>query len=148
MYIEYKATVWFRIPIETKEALDNCISMLKEGKTINEIYQEIDENDIGPCQTLYDTEEQLEVGVIGNNATIEVFNDHTAIPIWNNKHNADSNIIGPYLQAYILYLQENDLTDDSHTLTEKEAKNFLLSLMDQEDINDIVKRANLIYQKK
>ncbi len=72
MHIDYKATIWFRIPIEQREILDQCIDILSNGGTINDIYDQIDENDIGPCEILYDTEELLSPEENQDNHTIEV----------------------------------------------------------------------------
>jgi len=54
-YIDYKATVWFRIPIK-KEDLELITNKLVSGETPADLYN--DENlELGQCEPLYDTEE-------------------------------------------------------------------------------------------
>lgn len=140
MHIDYKATIWFRIPIEKKEVLHQCIAILQNGGTINDLYDDIDENDIGQCETLYDSEEHLSIQQNNNNATIEAFiNKYDTVPIWDNNDTSE----GPYLMAYKLYLQEHNLDDDSHTVTEIQAKNYLLEEMEQDDIDELVNRVGI-----
>jgi len=155
MHIDYKATIWFRIPIEQREVLDKCIDILMSGGTINDLYNDIDENDIGPCEILYDTEEQISPQENQDNPTIEAHIDKEGTMdteiIWQNFDyyvdispkdtvNQD-NTDGPYLRAYKLYLQEYDIDDDSHETTEEEAKDYLLDQMEQEDIDELLTRS-------
>ena len=88
MHIDYKATIWFRIPIEQREVLDKCIDILMSGGTINDLYNDIDENDIGPCEILYDTEEQISPQENQDNPTIEAHIDKEGTMdteiIWQN----------------------------------------------------------------
>ena len=155
MHIDYKATIWFRIPIEQREVLDKCIDILMSGGTINDLYNDIDENDIGPCEILYDTEEQISPQENQDNPTIEAHIDKEGTMdteiIWQNfdyyvdiSPNDTVNqetTDGTYLRAYKLYLQEYDIDDDSHETTEEEAKDYLLDQMEQEDIDELLTRS-------
>jgi len=48
---------------------------------------------------------------------------------------------GPYLRAYKLYLQDNNLHDDSYQTTEEEAKEFLLLGLSPKKIKKLIQRA-------
>lgn len=89
MYIDYKATVWFRIPIkdDSKETFDKCIDMLTAGHTPNELYDEMDE-ELGGCEILYDTEEFLYPEDNDDQCTIEAYVDDKKV--WDNYLNVNA----------------------------------------------------------
>ena len=81
MYVDYKATIWFRIPVDNKEVLDKCIDMLMAGHLPSALYDELD-NDLGSCDVMYETEEFLHPEDNGDQPTIEVYEDDKKI--WDN----------------------------------------------------------------
>lgn len=87
-YIDYKATVWFRIPIK-KEDLELITNKLVSGETPADLYN--DENlELGQCEPLYDTEEFILPIENDNQSTIELYeiqkidNCTQPIMIWDN----------------------------------------------------------------
>lgn len=90
-YVDYKATVWFRIPVHTKEALERVKKSLEKGETPIGIYEDLaNQEGIGPCECLFDTEEFMSVKENGNNPTIEIYdsveNSNFQKYIWDNKN--------------------------------------------------------------
>lgn len=79
-YIDYKATVWFRIPVK-KEDLELITNKLVNGATPTELYDDID-LELGQCEPLYDTEEFISPNENGSQNTIEIFSDTQLI--WYN----------------------------------------------------------------
>lgn len=79
-YIDYKATVWFRIPIK-KEDLELITNKLVNGETPADLYNDID-LELGQCEPLYDTEEFMLPSENDNQNTIEIFSDTQVI--WHN----------------------------------------------------------------
>ena len=83
-YIDYKATVWFRIPINDIEdnlILDRIKQHLESGETPDELYNHED-LEIGQCEPMYDTEEFLTSEDNGDCPTVEIYKDGELI--WNN----------------------------------------------------------------
>lgn len=79
-YIDYKATIWFRIPVE-KEDLELIANKLTNGETPTDLYN--DENlKLGQCELLYDTEEFILPNENDNQNTIEIYSDTQLI--WYN----------------------------------------------------------------
>jgi hypothetical protein len=86
-YLDYKATIWFRIPIWSEEALFKVKQKLKEGLTPADLYDLLDSDiEIGQCEPLYDTEEFLKPIENGNQPTIEIYKgDGSDVEmIWDN----------------------------------------------------------------
>ena len=88
-YLDYKATVWFRIPINSKEDLELVKTKLANGEAPSDLYN--DENlEVGQCEPLYDTEEFMLPVENDNQSTIELFefqkidNCTQPIMIWDN----------------------------------------------------------------
>ena len=88
-YLDYKPTVWFRIPIKSKEDLELVKTKLANGETPSDLYN--DENlEVGQCEPLYDTEEFMLPVENDNQSTIELFefqkidNCTQPIMIWDN----------------------------------------------------------------
>jgi len=86
-YLDYKATVWFRIPIESKESADKIIKKLETGYLPSELYN--DKNiceQLGSCEILYDTETYLSPQENKSHKTIEIFTEDSdfADTYWDN----------------------------------------------------------------
>ena len=73
MYLDYKATVWFRIPISSEEALEKVLTKVKEGKTHSDLYNEFEEDEIGQCEPLYDTETFMDTSMNEGFSTVEIY---------------------------------------------------------------------------
>lgn len=82
IYLDYKATVWFRIPIYSKESLEEIKELLNKGFTPGELYDLDLEGKIGQCEPLYDTEEFIHPEENADFPTVEIFKDTEVI--WNN----------------------------------------------------------------
>jgi hypothetical protein len=72
MYIDYKATIWFRISLRGEE--EKVIEALKNGKSVNELYDEFDDFLVG-CDPMFDTEEILTPEENNGQSTIEIYKD-------------------------------------------------------------------------
>jgi hypothetical protein len=73
IYLAYKATVWFKIPIKSEESLDSIIKKIEQGIHPSELYDDSDiDSDIGECELLYDSEEILTPEQNSGQPTIEV----------------------------------------------------------------------------
>lgn len=88
-YLDYKATVWFRVPINSKEDLELVKNKLVNGEKPSDLYN--DENvEVGQCEPLYDTEEFILPIENDNQSTIELYeiqkidNCTQPIMIWDN----------------------------------------------------------------
>jgi hypothetical protein len=79
-YIDYKATVWFRIPIKKKD-LELITNKLINGKTPADLYNDVD-LELGQCEPLYDTEEFILPFKNDSQSTIEIFSNNQFI--WHN----------------------------------------------------------------
>ena len=51
-------------------------------------------------------------------------------------------IDGPYLRAYKLYLQYNNRADNSDTMNEKSAKEYLIKRLDRQLVSDLLYESN------
>lgn len=93
-YIDYKATVWFRIPVENEKLLPEIITKLEQGMLPAELYNDGDEK-ILPCEILYDTEEFINPNENDGQSTIEVYefqkinNCTQPVNIWNNSYESE-----------------------------------------------------------
>lgn len=72
MYIDYKATIWFRISVTGRE--EQVLEAIKSGKSINELYVDFDAV-LGNLNPLLDTEEIITPEENGGSSTIEVLDD-------------------------------------------------------------------------
>lgn len=86
-YIDYKATIWFRIPIESDEALKKVKEKLETGSLPVHVYDELLMEDLGQCETLYDTEEFINPNENDGQATIEIYSDDKMI--WDNSYESE-----------------------------------------------------------
>jgi hypothetical protein len=88
-YLDYKATVWFRIPINSKEDVELVKNKLFNGKTPSDLYND-EILEVGQCELLYDTEEFMLPVENDNQSTIELYeiqkidNCTQPIMIWDN----------------------------------------------------------------
>ena len=75
-YLDYKATIWFRIPIGNKKVLDEVIQKIKQGMRPSELYDELDiEHELGQCEPLFETEEFISPNENDGQSTIEIYSD-------------------------------------------------------------------------
>jgi hypothetical protein len=82
-YLDYKATVWFRIPIKSKEYLEKVKNMIESGDSPSDLYNDLDiEHEIGECEVLFETEEFINPEENQNQSTIEIYEDGKLI--WRN----------------------------------------------------------------
>jgi len=88
-YLDYKATIWCRIPIIDDTVIMEIIKKLNDGLLPSELYNESDlKNKLGQCEFLYDTEEFMPIVENDNQSTIEIYtgNDSgTYDCIWDNE---------------------------------------------------------------
>jgi hypothetical protein len=82
-YLDYKATIWFRIPIDSKEDLEIVKNKLKNGETPADLYN-TEELQLGQCEPLYDTEEFILPVENDKQSTIEIYNNTNGKLNWNN----------------------------------------------------------------
>lgn len=87
-YLDYKATIWFRIPIENEGYLNKIKSLLEQGDIPDDLYSnpELDEI-IGPCEELYETEEFMRVTENDGHATLELFSNGELL--WDNSYESE-----------------------------------------------------------
>lgn len=93
MYLDYKATIWFRIPIESEDDLEKIKKKMESGELPSELYNDPDLK-IGQCEPLYDTEEFISPNENDGQSTIEIFNDpvNTFSPtnlVWDNSYESE-----------------------------------------------------------
>lgn len=72
-YLDYKATVWFRIPIQSEEALQKVKQKIEEGLYPSELYDEFTRHELGQCEILYETEEFMIPDENDGQSTIELY---------------------------------------------------------------------------
>jgi hypothetical protein len=90
-YLEYKATCWFRIPIESEERLKEVINLLEDDVLPTELYDPyLEENNMSQCDLLQDTEEFIFPDENEGYPTIEIYSgedySHDVTSIWNNSY--------------------------------------------------------------
>lgn len=75
MYIDYKATVWFRVPIHNKDKFETIKKLLEKGASIDDLYNDpnIKYEDLGALEAILDTEELMSVEENDGCSTIELF---------------------------------------------------------------------------
>jgi len=96
MYLDYKATIWFRIPIESKQALETIVKRLSNGELPSDLYNyENSDEDLEQCEPLYDTEKFISPNENDGQSTIEVYdfkkinNCTQPIIIWDNSYKSE-----------------------------------------------------------
>ena len=86
-YLDYKATIWVRIPIDKEENISKIIESLETINGDPEYLDDIlfnEEEDINMTSDyLYDTQGYLSIEDNQGNATIEIFKDNKQI--WSNE---------------------------------------------------------------
>lgn len=91
-YLDYKATVWFRIPIRDKETLNKVKQKIEKGMLPSELYNDLDtERELGQCEILYDTEEFISPSENDGQSTIEIYSDgdKNTQMIWDNSYKSE-----------------------------------------------------------
>ncbi len=86
-YIDYKATIWLRIPIESDKVLKKVKKRIEEGLLPAELYDKLSMEDLSQCETLYDTEEFINPNENNGQATIEIYKDDKLI--WDNSYESE-----------------------------------------------------------
>lgn len=93
-YIDYKATIWFRIPVSDIEDFSIIKEKLEAGELPSELYNN-DDFQLGQCDPLYDTEEFISPNENDGQATIEVYeynkvdNCVQCEVIWDNSYESE-----------------------------------------------------------
>ena len=86
-YLDYKATIWVRIPIDKEENISKIIESLENIHSNPDYLDEVlfnDEESIHMTSDyLYNTQEYLPIEDNQGNATIEIFKDNKQI--WSNE---------------------------------------------------------------
>lgn len=94
-YLDYKATVWFRIPIQSDDALQKVKDKINSGLLPSELYNELcTEHDLGECEILYDTEEFISTNENDGQSTIELYSgddNGNQERIWDNSYESEIN---------------------------------------------------------
>jgi len=90
-YLDYKATVWFRIPIGSKELMEKVLKALAENETPMGLYDNDVRDELGACEILYDTEEFINPNENDGHSTIEVYvnGDKDIEMIWDNSYESE-----------------------------------------------------------
>lgn len=85
-YLDYKAIVWVRVPIDKEENIPKIIESLETANGDPEYLDEVlfndEENTHMTFDYLYDTPVYLPIEDNQGNATIEIFKDSKQV--WNN----------------------------------------------------------------
>jgi hypothetical protein len=91
-HIDYKATVWFRIPVHNDDTLETIKQMLEKGynpaRLYEELYQKGDSDSLGDRETLWDTEEPMSPSDNDGQPTIELVDEERNI-LWDNSKKQD-----------------------------------------------------------
>ena len=88
-YLDYKATIWCRIPIKSNDALKRVQEKIEANILPSELYNDLDsDNDVGRCEILYETEEFISPNENDGNATIEIWDDEGNF-IWDNSYESE-----------------------------------------------------------
>ena len=86
-YLDYKATVWVRIPIDKEENIPKIIESLENINSdpdyLDDILFNDEKNTYMTFDYLYDTQDYLSIEDNQGNATIEIFKDNKQI--WSNE---------------------------------------------------------------
>lgn len=92
IYLDYKATTWFRIPIQNKQVLEKVKEKIQQGMLPSELYNDLDtEHELGACELLYDTEEFITPNENDGHSTIEIYKneDNDIQIIWDNSYESE-----------------------------------------------------------
>ena len=83
-YLDYKATVWFRIPIEDADKIPEMIKDIERGKTPNEIFNDLyEEDEFLSCEIIDETEEYITPLDNAGEETMEIYKGDRNV--WTNK---------------------------------------------------------------
>lgn len=85
-YLDYKATVWFRIPLDNKD-ISKIIDRIEKGSLPSELYNDLNELDLGQCEPIYDAEEFMRPCENDGQSTIEIYKDTELI--WDNSDTSE-----------------------------------------------------------
>ena len=87
-YLDYKATIWFRIPINSEKIFKKVKKKVDEGTLPAELYDDIELNsELGQCEPLYDTEEFISPNENDGQSTIEIYKDTETV--WDNSYESE-----------------------------------------------------------
>ena len=85
-YLDYKATIWVRVPIDKEENIPKIIEALEtvngDPEYLDEVLFNDEENTYMTFDYIYDTHGYLPIEDNQGNATIEIFKDNKQI--WSN----------------------------------------------------------------
>lgn len=83
-YLDYKATIWFRIPIENADIIPEIIRKIENGSTPNEIFNDLyEEDEYIFCEQIDETEEFMTPVENEGYETIEIFKGERKV--WDNR---------------------------------------------------------------
>lgn len=91
-YLDYKATVWFRIPIQDKQTLEKVKEKIQQGMLPSELYNDSDiKHELGQCESLLETEEFISPNENDGQSTIEIYSegDKNLQLIWDNSYESE-----------------------------------------------------------
>jgi len=81
-YLDVKQTIWERIAINSEDDYSKIVEMLKEGKSIENIYNEYNMDEC-ESEILYDTATEMDINDNDENSTIELL-DENMQTVWKN----------------------------------------------------------------
>jgi len=81
-YLDVKQTIWERIAINSEDDYSKIVEMLKEGKSIENIYNEYNMDEC-ESEILYDTATEMDINENDENSTIELL-DENMQTVWKN----------------------------------------------------------------
>jgi hypothetical protein len=86
--VDYKITIWRRATFTDEADMQKVVDRINKDKDIADIF---DPEEFGFVndEILFDTEEGLKPEDNGNQATIEVYKDHTQGAFWTNEPEED-----------------------------------------------------------
>ena len=83
-YVDYKISMWVRIPIEHTDNIPAIIEKFKAGELPSGVDGELYAEDGSPeYDNMYDTEEYLTPSQNNGDATVEIFQNNKQV--WNNQ---------------------------------------------------------------
>jgi len=83
-YIDYKSTIWHRIPVQNEQTGKEVLELLKKGHTPSELHALVpDPEKLGGSDVLLDTEEYIVPEENDCHSTIEVYDEDNGL-VWDN----------------------------------------------------------------
>lgn len=86
--LDYKATIWFKIPLNSDDAVTIAKRLIEENTLPSELYNVLTDKELGQCEPLYETEEFLTAEENDSQATIEIYNEYNKL-VWDNSYQSE-----------------------------------------------------------